>query len=68
MKNIIISSLLTYIFYSKCEIQLWYLIPAIFIVFWLIVAEVDEVYKDYKRTLKRGRHLQQSIRRAERGW
>lgn len=68
MKNIIISSLLTYIFYSKCEIKLWYLIPAIFIVFWLIVAEVDEVYKDYKRTLKRGRLLQQSIRRAERGW
>lgn len=68
MKNMIISALCTYIFYGFCEVKLWYVIPFIFLVFWMIIAGVDELIKDYREQVRRGRKLQRAIRRAERGW
>lgn len=69
MKNIIISMLITYIFYTDfCVVKLWYIVPLIFVVFWLIISEIDEVIRDYQETVRRGRRLQRTIKRMERGW
>ena len=69
MKNIIIALLTTYIFYTDlCVVKLWYIVPFIFVVFWLVIAEIDEVIRDYQETVRRGRRLQRTIKRMERGW
>ena len=69
MKNIIIALLTTYIFYTDfCVVKLWYIVPLIFVVFWLVIAEIDEVIRDYQETVRRGRRLQRTIKRMERGW
>ena len=69
MKNIIIALLTTYIFYTDlCVVKLWYIVPLIFVVFWLVIAEADEVIRDYQETVRRGRRLQRTIKRMERGW
>lgn len=69
MKNILIAILTTYIFYTDfCVVKLWYIVPLIFVVFWLVIAEADEVIRDYQETVRRGRRLQRTIKRMERGW
>ena len=69
MKNILIAILTTYIFYTDfCVVKLWYIVPLIFVVFWLVIAEIDEVIRDYQETVRRGRRLQRTIKRMERGW
>lgn len=69
MKNIIIALLTTYIFYTDfCVVKLWYIVPLIFVVFWLVIAEIDEVILDYQETVRRGRRLQRTIKKMERGW
>ena len=69
MKNIIISMLITYIFYTDfCVVKLWYLIPLMFLVFWGLIASVDELVKDYQKQVRRGQRLQNKLRRAERRW
>ena len=69
MKNAIIAALITYVFYTDfCVIKLWYLIPLMFLVFWGLIASVDELVKDYQKQVRRGQRLQNKLRRAERRW
>ena len=69
MKNAIIAALITYVFYTDfCVIKLWYLIPLMFLVFWGLIASVDELINDYKKQVRRGQRLQNKLRRAERRW
>lgn len=69
MKNIIIALLTTYIFYTDfCVVKLWYLVPFIFIVFLGLLAGVEDLIMDYQETVRRGRRLQRTIKRMERGW
>lgn len=69
MKNIIIALLTTYIFYTDfCVVQLWYIVPFIFIVFLGLLAGVEDLIRDYQETVRRGRRLQRTIKKMERGW
>lgn len=69
MKNAIIAALITYVFYTDfCVIKLWYLIPLMFLVFWGLIASVDELINDYQKQVRRGQRLQNKLRRAERRW
>ena len=69
MKNIIIALLTTYIFYTDfCVVKLWYIVPFIFIVFLGLLAGVEDLILDYQETVRRGRRLQRTIKRMERGW
>ena len=69
MKNIIIALLTTYIFYTDfCVVKLWYIVPFIFLIFWAMLAGVEDLIRDYQQTVRRGRRLQRTIKRMERGW
>jgi len=69
MKNIIIAILTTYIFYTDfCVVKLWYIVPFIFLIFWAMLAGVEDLIRDYQETVRRGRKLQRTIKRMERGW
>ena len=69
MKNIIIALLTTYIFYTDfCVVKLWYIVPFIFIVFLGLLAGLEDLIRDYQETVRRGRRLQRTIKRMERGW
>ena len=69
MKNLIIAALVTYVFYTDfCVIRLWYVIPFIFLTAWFLLAETDELIRDYQNSVRRGRKLQLDLKRAERGW
>lgn len=69
MKNIIIALLTTYIFYTDfCVVKLWYIVPFIFLIFWAMLAGVEDLILDYQETVRRGRRLQRTIKKMERGW
>lgn len=69
MKNIIIALLTTYIFYTDfCVVKLWYIVPFIFLIFWAMLTGVEDLILDYQETVRRGRRLQRTIKRMERGW
>lgn len=69
MKNLIIAILATYVFYTDiCVVHLWYVIPFMFLVFWLVVAGIDELIQDYHKQVRRGQRLQMKLKQAERGW
>ena len=69
MKNIIIALLTTYIFYTDfCVVKIWYIVPFIFLIFWAMLAGVEDLIRDYQETVRRGRRLQRTIKRMERGW
>lgn len=69
MKNIIIALLTTYIFYTDfCVVKLWYIVPFIFLIFWAMLAGVEDLIRDYQETVRRGRRLQRTIKKMERGW
>lgn len=69
MKNILIAILTTYVFYTDlCVVKLWYVVPLIFVTFWLIIAGIDELIRDFQRQVKRGQRLQAKLRKAERSW
>lgn len=69
MKNLIIAILATYVFYTDfCVVRLWYVIPFMFLVFWLVVAGIDELIRDFQKQVRRGQRLQNKLRRAERRW
>lgn len=68
MKNLIISVLATFIFYTQfCEVKLPYVMPMLALMIWGLLTEVDCYIEDYKRSVKRGEHLQRRIKRAGRG-
>lgn len=69
MKNLIIAILATYVFYTDlCVVKLWYVVPLIFVTFWMIIAGIDELIRDFQRQVKRGQRLQAKLRKAERSW
>ena len=69
MKNILIAILTTYVFYTDlCVVKLWYVVPLIFVTFWLIIAGIDELIRDFQHQVKRGQRLQAKLRKAERSW
>lgn len=69
MKNLIIAILATYVFYTDfCVVRLWYVVPFMFLVFWLVVAGIDELIQDYHKQVRRGQRLQMKLKQAERGW
>lgn len=69
MKNILIAIMTTYVFYTDlCVVKLWYVVPLIFVTFWLIIAGIDELIRDFQRQVKRGQRLQAKLRKAERSW
>jgi len=64
MKNLIISLLATYIFYTQfCVIEMPYLMPIVVLMIWGFLAEIDCYIEDFKTTRKRGEKLQRKIRR-----
>ena len=68
MKNLIISVLLTFIFYTQfCEIKIPYIMPVLALIVWMIISEIDEYIADYKRSVNRGQRLQRKINRTRRG-
>lgn len=67
MKNILIAILTTYVFWTDIAIiHPLPVLPLIFVCFWLIVAEVDEVVTDYRKRIRNGQRLQRRIKRMER--
>lgn len=67
MKNAIIAAMATYIFWTDCcVIRPIAALPIIFLVFWLLIAEIDEQIRDYKRAKRKGERLARVIRRMER--
>ena len=69
MKNVLIAILTTYVFYTDlCVVKLWYVVPLIFVTFWLIIAGIDELIRDFQHQVKRGQRLQAKLRKAERSW
>ena len=61
MKNMIISALLTYIFYSFCVIRNLFIPVVAFFLFLVIIAEIDELIEDYHRTVRKGQRLNRII-------
>lgn len=65
MKNMIIALMAAYIFYGFCVIRNP-IIPVIaFILFWLIIAEAEELVKDFQDSVKRGEQLNRRINHAK---
>jgi xanthosine utilization system XapX-like protein len=66
MKNIIISVLASYIFYGFCTIRN----PAIpiiaFLVFFLLISEIEEQINDFKRMVRRWNRVNKRINQAGR--
>lgn len=66
MKNIIIAILGSYIFYGFCTIRN----PAIpiiaFLIFFLLISEIDEQIEDFKRMVRRWDRINRRINRAGR--
>lgn len=66
MKNIIIAAYSSYFFYGFCVVRHWAIPIMAFFLFWLIIAETEELINDYKRSVKRGQRLNRKINRARR--
>lgn len=69
MKNIIISILATVIFYTQfCEVKMPMAMPFFALLVFLMLAEVDCLIDDYKRTIRRGEKLQHKLKQLEGGF
>lgn len=66
MKNILIAALITYIFWTDVAvIHPLPVLPLMFVVFWLLIAGIDDLIDDYRKTIRRGQRLQRRIRKME---
>ena len=61
MKNMIISALVTYIYYSFCVIRNLFIPVVAFFLFLVIIAEIDELIEDYQKTVRKGQRLNRII-------
>ena len=63
-KNMVIAALITYIFWTDCCVvhPVWAL-PLVFVSFWGFIAEGEEIFKSYTKSLKRGQYLTGKISR-----
>lgn len=67
MKNILIATLMTYIFWADiCVIHPLPVLPLMFVAIWLMIAGIDDLIDDYRKTIRRGQRLQRRIRKMER--
>ena len=67
MKNILIAILMTYIFWADiCVIHPLPVLPLMFVAIWLVIAGIDDLIDDYRKTIRRGQRLQRRIRKMER--
>lgn len=65
MKNMIISALGAYIFYGYCERYNMIGTAIMFFLLWFLVSDIDEISKDYMRSIKRGKRLNGKINKAK---
>lgn len=65
MKNAIIAALGAYIFYGYCEVRSIFIPFVMFLIFWLMVEEIDEDIKEYRRRVRRGKRLNKMIDKAK---
>lgn len=66
MKNLIISLLATYIFWTDfCVLHPLPVLPVLFLLFWMILAGIDDLIEDFMKSLKRGRKLSNHIKRMK---
>ena len=61
MKNVIISALGAYIFYSFSEVKNLAVPVLVFFLIMAIVFEIDELLDDFKRSVRRGQRLNKRI-------
>lgn len=67
MKNIIISILATYIFYTDfCVVDLPVVIPFVVLLFWAVLEETEELATVYLLKVKRGKRLGKKIKQLRR--
>ena len=67
MKNIIISMLVTYIYYDLCVVKNLLIVIFAFFIFWGLISEIDETIAEFNRSVRRGEKLNRQINRAKRG-
>lgn len=67
MKNFLIASMATYIFYTDlCVVQMPIIIPFLVFLFWAVLEEAEEVVTVYLLKVKRGRRLGRKIKQLRR--
>lgn len=65
MKNMIIAAMAAYIFYGFCEIHHPAIPVMVFLLFWAIIACIEDVVVDFQKSVKRGEKLNRRINRAK---
>ena len=67
MKNMIIAALMTYIFWTDiCVIHPLPVLPILFLTIWVLLASIDDMVADFKRSMIRGNRLNMRITRIKR--
>jgi len=67
MKNAMIAILLTYIYYTDfCVVKMPIVIPIMILILWALLAEIEEYFKEYGKSVRRGQQLAHRIRRMKR--
>lgn len=67
MKNMIIAALMTYIFWTDiCVIHPLPALPVLFLTIWVLLASIDDMVADFKRSMMRGNRLNMRINRIRR--
>ena len=61
MKNAIIAALGAYIFYGFCEVRHLIIPFIVFLLFWVVIEDIDESIRDFKRKVRRGERLSKII-------
>lgn len=65
MKNAIIAALGAYIFYGFCVDRSIAISFIVFLLFWVLIEDIDENIKDFRRKVRRGKRLKDQIERAK---
>lgn len=67
MKNFLIASMATYIFYTDlCVVQMPIIIPFLVFLFWAVLEETEELATVYLLKVKRGKRLGRKIKQLRR--
>lgn len=67
MKNAMIAILLTYIYYTDfCVVKMPVVVPVMILIVWALLAEIEEYFTEYGKSVRRGQQLAHRIRRMKR--
>lgn len=67
MKNFMLAILITYIFWADiCVIHPLPVLPILFLTIWVLLASIDDMVADFKRSMMRGNRLNMRINRIKR--